>query len=226
MPRLDDRLKTVARQIIHQPNQRNAHVDVGSDHGHLLKALLATGRIDFGIAIENKRVPFQNSIKTLAGMNVDLRFADGLSGLQVDEADSLSLCGMGGETMIRILAEHPDRIPKLLVLQPNRRADLVRRWAIENDFALIDEQIAVGHWRYVILRFEKLSSDRETCYDDLDFEAAILLGPHLIQRWQPEFVLGLREEYAYLSQLKPNAGNAKKRLDAIERIGRPKNLYH
>ncbi|TWU43151.1 tRNA (adenine(22)-N(1))-methyltransferase [Novipirellula aureliae] len=218
MPRLDDRLKTVARQIVHQANQRNTHVDIGSDHGHLLKALLAAGRIDYGIAIENKRVPFQNSTKTLRGMKADVRFADGLSGLQVDEADSLSICGMGGESMVKILAFHPDRVPKLVILQPNRRADLVRRWAMQNGYALIDEQIAVGHWRYVILRFEKNDSARDACYESVDFEAALLFGPHLIERWQTEFVVGLQEEYSYLKQLKPIAGNAKKRLDAIERI--------
>ena len=73
MPRLDERLKTVARQI-----RSDTHVDVGSDHGHLLLALLKAGRIRKGIAIENKQLPFENSRKTLTGVNAEVRFGSGL----------------------------------------------------------------------------------------------------------------------------------------------------
>ena len=89
MPRLDARLKSVAQQVCCR-----VHADIGSDHGHLLKALLAAGRIQRGIAIENKRQPFLNSQTTLQGVNADVRFADGIEGLKAGEADSLSICGI------------------------------------------------------------------------------------------------------------------------------------
>src|SRR6056297_785499 len=97
LPRLDERLKIVASLI-----RCRVHADIGSDHGHLLKALLKSGRIEFGIAIENKTQPFLNSRKTLADCRADVRLADGLAGLQKGEADCLSLCGMGGRSMVRI----------------------------------------------------------------------------------------------------------------------------
>ncbi len=74
MPRLDERLKTVARQI-----RWPIHADIGSDHGHLLKALLSAGRIDCGIAIENKRQPFENSRRTLADLASEVRLAEGFA---------------------------------------------------------------------------------------------------------------------------------------------------
>ena len=214
MPRLDDRLKAVAKQI-----RCDVHADIGSDHGHLLKSLLAAGRISKGIAIENKRQPFENSRATLQGFDADVRFADGLAGLHAEEADCLSICGMGGESMVRILQEFPDRIPPAVILQPNRRPELVRSWARENGFHLADEQIARGHWQYVILRFLRFAEPAaDPAYKGIDTDAAILFGPHLIRRWQTSFVDQLREEKRYLTNLGQRSKDANFRLDAIKRL--------
>jgi len=48
MPKLDQRLIAVTRRI-----GSGVHADIGSDHGLLLASLLGSGRIDYGIAIEN-----------------------------------------------------------------------------------------------------------------------------------------------------------------------------
>ena len=215
MPRLDDRLKVVAKQI-----RSPVHADIGSDHGHLLKALLTAGRIERGIAIENKQQPYLNSRATLDGLPADVRLADGLDGLQEDEADSLSICGIGGEAMVRILEKHPRRLPSLVILQPNRRPEILRRWGLENGFHLADEQIALGHWAYVILRFEKVpsSTDSDDAYEGLDREAAILLGPHLLRRYDPDFAARLCEEQRYLQGLKQLNPEAAMRRDIITRV--------
>ncbi|TWU47882.1 tRNA (adenine(22)-N(1))-methyltransferase [Rubripirellula reticaptiva] len=219
MPRLDDRLKAVASQI-----RCRVHADIGSDHAHLLKALLASGRIERGIAIENKPQPFRNSKATLAGYDADVRFADGFAGLAAGEADSVSICGMGGELMTSILDAHPDRVPEVVLLQPNRRPELLRRWGLRCRFDLVDEQVAIGHWAYPILRFSRRSSDtvgsRDVAYDGLDFEAAILFGPHLIRRWQSDFVDRLKDEATYLRKLDRLGEEPEQRLAAIERLMR------
>ena len=122
------------------------HADIGSDHANLLVALLRSGRVAKGIAIENKQQPLFHSEAALLGLNAEARLADGLDGLVEGEADSLSICGMGAESIVSILSSHPKRIPELIVLQPNRRADLIRRWGIDSGFHLVDEQIAYAHW--------------------------------------------------------------------------------
>ncbi|MGB7323374.1 MAG: class I SAM-dependent methyltransferase [Rubripirellula sp.] len=221
MPRLDDRLKAVASQI-----RCRVHADIGSDHGHLLKALLASGRIQRGIAIENKPQPLQNSKTTLAGYDADVRFADGFAGLAVGEADSVSICGMGGELMTAILDAFPDRVPETLLLQPNRRPELLRRWGLRCRYDLVDEQVAIGHWAYPILRYRRRLSEAtepnaeayDEAYNGLDFEAAILFGPHLIRRWQPDFVDRLSDEAKYLRKLDRLGKEPALRLAAIERL--------
>ncbi|MGB1707088.1 MAG: tRNA (adenine(22)-N(1))-methyltransferase TrmK, partial [Rubripirellula sp.] len=98
MPHLDERLKKVAQQI-----RVTTHVDIGSDHANLLVALLRSGRVKKGIAIENKQQPLLHSQQALVGLDAEVRFADGLDGLLAGEADSLSICGMGAENIVSIL---------------------------------------------------------------------------------------------------------------------------
>jgi tRNA (adenine22-N1)-methyltransferase len=199
---MDLRLQTVARMI-----RSVVHADVGSDHALLLVSLLRSGRVQRGIAIENKQQPFRNSQSALSGLPAEVRLSDGLESLEPREADSLSICGMGGENIVKILQAHPNRIPSRIVLQPNRRADLVRQWALHSGFRLIDEQIAWGHWPYEILLLEMASTlEMDPAYTDLERDAAIMFGPLILQRSEPRFVERLREEREYLSQfeqLKP-----------------------
>ncbi|EMI55788.1 tRNA (adenine(22)-N(1))-methyltransferase [Rhodopirellula sallentina] len=220
MPHLDQRLKVVAQQI-----RCVTHADIGSDHGHLLKALLASGRIQRGIAIENKRQPYENSRSTLTGFNADVRLADGLEGLDAGEADSLSICGMGGELIVRILDAHPDRVPATAIIQPNRRPERVREWALRTGYHLTHETTAQGHWRYIILRFERPKTTEQSgqvhpdpAYKGLDREAALLFGPHLLRHFSNDFAESLEQERRYLRSLPRLAADAVRRLEVIDRI--------
>ena len=111
MPKLDQRLIAVTRRI-----RSRVHAYIGSDHGLLLASLLGSGRIHYGIAIENKQQPYENSSATLSELAAEVRLGDGLDVLKTGEADSLSICGMGAENMIGILKRHPDRVPHTVCL--------------------------------------------------------------------------------------------------------------
>ena len=213
LPKLDDRLSAVATRI-----RSRTHADIGSDHGHLLVALIETDRIQRGIAIENKRHPYENSAKTLAGLNAEVRFADGLAGLRPGEADSLSICGMGGRRIAQILGEFPDRVPTDVVLQPNRNPELVRAWGIQSGFHLVDECVARWNWSHHVLHFRQSELAADPAYDDVDLDAALLFGPLVISRREPEFVHRLGEEHRHLSSLHRLSERSARRLVAIRRI--------
>ncbi len=211
---MDVRLKTVAHMI-----RSAVHADVGSDHALLLVSLLRSGRIERGIAIENKLQPFQNSRDALAGLAAEARFSDGLESLKPHEADSLSICGMGGESMVKILEAHPDRVPRRIVLQPNRRADLVRQWALRAGFHIVDEQIAWGHWPYEIMLFEKAYAlEADPAYASVEKDAALMFGPLALRRGEARFVDRLREEQVYLSQFSTLKPYGRERLRLIEQV--------
>jgi len=211
MPRLDQRLKAVASLI-----RCSVHADIGSDHAHLLKALLASGRIERGIAVENKLQPFYNSQATLVGYNSEIRFGDGLEVLKAGEADSVSVCGMGGPRIVQILSAFPDRVPPQVVVQPNTRADIVREWGLDSGYHLVDEQIAHGHWPYQILSFSRRGDCPDSAYAGLDRNAALQFGPWVIRQSSSDFLARLHEERDYLRGLKHLEPNSQLRLEAIE----------
>ena len=213
MPHLDERLKKVAQQI-----RVRTHADIGSDHANLLVALLRSGRVERGIAIENKQQPLFHSQSALSGLNAEARFADGLEGLLAGEADSLSICGMGAESIVSILERSPERIPDFVILQPNRLPDLIRRWGFASGFHLVDEQVAFGHWPYVILSYRKSGQEADPAFQQIDHQADLLFGPWLLQRREPAFVALLREEQSYWQQFKQISEISLERRDAIERV--------
>lgn len=212
MPHLDDRLKAVAKLI-----RSDVHADIGSDHGYLLKSLLSAGRIKRGIAIENKKQPFANSKATLDGLSAEPRLADGLHGLAADEVDSLSICGMGGPLMVDILNQFPDRVPPVVVLQPNREVNRVRQWGLDAGYHLVDEQMVIGQRVFEILHFQR-SSDADLAYKDVDLVAALLLGPHHLKRWTPTFVQRLVDQQQYLQKLDGRNKTTQLRLDVITSV--------
>jgi tRNA (adenine22-N1)-methyltransferase len=212
MPYLDTRLKAVARQITSK-----IHVDIGSDHGHLLVALLKSRRIERGIAIENKDQPFRNSQLSLTGLCCDVRLGDGLSVLRTNEADSLSICGMGGQSIVNILRAHPVRVPDRIVLQPNRRSDVVRRWAKLSGFRLVEETIVLGHWAYDVMTFEKSMSLDDPSYDGIDSELGLWFGPLNLKRNDPLFQERLEQEREYFGRMERLSPDSERRLAMIVR---------
>ncbi len=213
MPHLDERLKKVAQQI-----RVTTHADIGSDHAHLLVALLRSGRVKKGIAIENKQQPLFHSQYALSGLNAEARFADGLEGLLAGEADSLSICGIGAENIVSILESRPERIPDFVILQPNRRPELIRRWGFESEFHLVDEQVAFGHWPYVILTYRKAGAEADPAFSQIDHQADLFFGPWLLQRREPAFVELLRAEQSYWRQFEQISEVSLARRDAIDRV--------
>ena len=212
MPHLDIRLRTVAKQI-----RAHCHADIGSDHGKLLVALLHAGRIQSAIAIENKLYPFENSRRALIGLNGEARYADGLHGLDVGEAESLSICGMGGASMVGILKAIPQRVPHQVVLQPNCDEELVRRWGFDNGFHLVDEQIAWSHRPYVVLTYRS-ASGLDPAYAKQDRDAAFMFGPINLARRDQPFIERLIEERKYLLTLNRLSDTTHHRLRLIELV--------
>lgn len=191
--------------------------DVGSDHGLLLANLLEAGSIEFGIAVENHRLPFENSVRALSGMNADVRFGDGLEPLSVGEASCLSICGMGAKSIRQILEAFPDRVPSHVVLQPNNHPEAVRRWAWDNHYHLVAERTVKEDWAFNILSFQR-SGDSEVldpAYAEIDVEAGLLFGPLEIQEGSPEFVQRLVEEREYWSQFERLEASKANRLRLI-----------
>jgi tRNA (adenine22-N1)-methyltransferase len=208
----DQRLQAAIKMI-----RSEVHADIGSDHGLMLFSMLKSGRIERGIAIENKRQPFENSVATLAGLNAEVRLGDGLAALQTGEADSLSICGMGGPKMRQLLQRFPDRLPKQVVVQPNERPELLREWGLNQGFYLVDEQLVVRrNCRFTILNFHQANgNDPDPAYADIDRAVGLEFGPWFLKRRESQFVEMLMEEEAYWNRFERLEPERQQRVELI-----------
>nr|WP_255639527.1 tRNA (adenine(22)-N(1))-methyltransferase TrmK [Deinococcus betulae] len=179
VPSLDARLSAVLALV-----QARCHADIGSDHAHLPLRLLQLGRIERGIIVELNPGPLAHARRNVAraglGERLEVRAGDGLAPLALGEVDSVSITGMGAQTMLGILTREPLRVPPALVLQPNDSAEPLRRWAWAHGYGLRQEALVAGHWAYPVLRLERRPGP-DPVYDGLPLDVALRYGPHLLR---------------------------------------------
>lgn len=112
----------------------DAIIDVGSDHGRLPAWLLLNGKIKKAYAsdISSASVAKINALARRFGLENSLFGVrcDGLSAFSGAEADTVTICGMGGETIVHILQNAP------WILEGNHRIILqcMSSFDVINDF--------------------------------------------------------------------------------------------
>lgn len=120
--------------------------DVGTDHAYLPIWLLKTGKIPRALACDINPGPLEaarrDAAKYGAGEGLALRLSDGLRAVSPQECGDVVIAGMGGELMLRIVAETPWlRDPsKRLVLQPMSSVPELRQGLRELGFAVLREE--------------------------------------------------------------------------------------
>lgn len=118
MLHLTPRLQTVADRV---PAGVRL-VDVGTDHAYLPAWLLLQERIPFALCTDLRPGPLERARETVEKWDVagraGLRLCDGLAGVCPEEVDVITIAGMGGETILTILAAAPWVLKKGLVVQP------------------------------------------------------------------------------------------------------------
>lgn len=129
--------------------------DIGCDHAYLPIALLERKRVTHAIGCDINEGPLEAARKNAARADVDLsvldlRLGDGLSALSPGEVDVVTLAGMGAGLMVDILSAQPDVVAQLqrIVVSPNVAPWLLRRWGMENGFAVGKEMVVYdnGHF--------------------------------------------------------------------------------
>ncbi len=132
--------------------------DVGTDHAYLPITLLSRGVISYAYAADVARGPLATAkahldecCRELPALDSQIRLVltDGLAGLDAvtPSVTDISICGMGGELITRILSNAPFvRIPAVrLILQPMTMQPVLRRWLCENGFAVEYERLCTAN---------------------------------------------------------------------------------
>lgn len=122
-------------------------IDVGCDHAHLCVELVRRGA-EYTYASDIREGPLQRAKETIAqcGMQtqVEAVLCDGLRAFSPDMADTIVICGMGGDTICHILEEAPWALvgKHRLVLQPMTRAGTLRRFLARRGCVIEQEKLA------------------------------------------------------------------------------------
>ena len=203
---LSKRLETVGRFV---PEAARL-ADIGSDHAYLPVALMLKGKIDFAVAGEVVKGPFESAkrqvMKNGLSERIEVRLANGLEAIEKDDQISaITIAGMGG-SLIRDILESGRQNQRLsgeerLILQPNIGEKTLRTWLKENNYQIIAEEIIEENKKiYEIIVAEKKEQP-------IDYsEKELMFGPFLLEeknaafsaKWQRE----LKQREVILEQLK------------------------
>jgi tRNA (adenine22-N1)-methyltransferase len=121
--------------------------DIGADHAWLLIGLAAAGKIKNGIGVEVTAGPYRQAAANVAAAGltgrIALRQGDGLAPLKPGEATGAALAGMGGNTIVGILARGQDIMASMafLALQPMGQAAALRRYLRQAGWRICREAI-------------------------------------------------------------------------------------
>ncbi|WP_269148839.1 class I SAM-dependent methyltransferase [Kyrpidia spormannii] len=146
--------------------------DIGSDHGMLACRLIETGRAQQVIAVEKRPGPYARTracVRARLGGEapVSVRLGDGLDPLEPGEVEVVVLAGMGGLTIMDILRRGMDKLGPntLVVAQPMKHADALRRWWQESGWRVTEEgQVEDRGRRYEVMAAMKPDAPGESFF--------------------------------------------------------------
>lgn len=133
-------------------------IDVGTDHGYLPAELAVRGYPGRLLASDLRPEPLAAARRTAENAGVKDRISfilcDGLDGCDPDALDTIVIAGMGGDTICGILDRGEWCMDRryTLVLQPMTHAEVLRYWLVNNEFAIVAEDIVEdGGFLYSVL---------------------------------------------------------------------------
>ena len=203
-------------------------LDVGSDHAYLPIELVERGHIEGAIAGEVVEGPYQSAVKNVEAHGlketIQVRLANGLAAFEeADQVSVITIAGMGGRLIARILEEGLDKLANVerLILQPNNREDDLRIWLQDNGFQIVAESILEDAGKfYEILVVE--AGQMKLSASDVRFGPFLSkeVSPVFVQKWQKE---AEKLEFA-LGQI-PEKNQAERQI-LVDKIDAIKEVLH
>lgn len=204
---LETRLAHLAAMV--DENTRLA--DIGTDHAYLPIDLVKSGKIQFAIASDVAKGPLDNAKTDIleAGLSnqIQTRLGSGLETIKPeDKIETVVIAGMGGKLMTDLLeaVKEKDELYPTLILEPNIGEPGVRKWLMEHNYQIIQEEIidTAGHIYELI---KAILTDKMHQLSDKE----ILFGPFLLKEKNSVFIKKWTNQLAYQKQLLVNLNKAK-----------------
>ncbi|MDG4963302.1 tRNA (adenine(22)-N(1))-methyltransferase TrmK [Lactococcus lactis] len=220
--KLSKRLKAVADYV----DNGARLADIGSDHAYLPTYLMQKLVIEFAVAGEVVKGPFEIAKNHVAEADLSdrivVRLANGLGAIEnTDKIDTIVIAGMGGILISEILEAGKEKLSpvKRLILQPNNHEESLRQWLVNHQFVIKKEEILLEAGKfYEIIVAEPLSKlmTEKLSVNDLTF------GPFLSKEKSTVFQQKWQKELNTLNKIiaRLPEEQAKKRQEVLNQIAR------
>lgn len=190
--RLSKRIYKIAEKV----NKGETAADIGTDHGYVPMLLIRYGVSPRVIMSDISSGSLAKAVETfeIAGIDVseeDFRVGDGLSTIEAGEVDDIIIGGLGGFTIIEILANdlNKSRSFRKLIIQPRKHSGNLRYFLYTHGWDITDEDIA-PEGKFVcevITAVPSEDTSRTAPYDEEDIrwkypEAIIYADPVLARK--------------------------------------------
>lgn len=147
------------QQIANLVPQDACLADIGTDHGYLPLALLQMGRISKAVASDLREGPLDSARRNAAAYGlqdkISLRLGAGLEQISPAECDTITIAGMGGETIAQILEAAPwtKAGNHTLLMQPMTMIPDLRQYLYANGYQILRETPCIeGKRQYTIIQ--------------------------------------------------------------------------
>jgi len=148
-------------------------LDIGTDHGLVLKKAFEKGYIKKAIASDLREEPLNQAKANLEKYPVSFILSDGFK--QINEPfDACIIAGMGAYLITDILKNAPK--DKTYILQANDKQEILRSYLNESGFEIVDEFVIHDKFFYIMMIIK--AGHMNLLEDDL------YLGPKL--KYKPE----------------------------------------
>ncbi len=197
--------------------------DVGTDHGYIPIYLMQKNIASKVIALDINGGPLKRARMHIIGYNlkgqIETRLSDGLSAVRPGEVDTMIAAGMGGGLVIKILEEGQEVVKSLkaCILQPQSEVWRVRRYLLDHNMNIIDEDMVEEDGKYYpMMRVVHGESPRYA-------ECEYIFGKRLLEKKNPVLEKFLHRELdireGIFKELSHHVGSegARERMQEIRR---------
>lgn len=201
---LSERLLAAASLV----TQGNVLADIGTDHGYLPIWLCKEDRIPRALAMDVRPGPLSHAARNIQEAEltdrIETRLSDGLAALSPGEAQSISICGMGGALICRILkdGEQTAKSAEELILGAQSEVPEVRAFLCRSGWHIEEERMILEDGKYYpLIRAVKGSGP---VYTDLE----LAFGPCLLKKGDPVLAKYLVWHRGVLEKIRASLGQA------------------
>ncbi|MCD8356102.1 MAG: class I SAM-dependent methyltransferase [Clostridia bacterium] len=227
---LTPRLRTIMAQV---PDGARL-ADIGTDHALIPAALLRRGKIKTAIASDIRQGPLDSAARTARQFGLEnqisLRLGAGMCTIQPEEADTIVIAGMGGETIAQILEDDSWALDgnHLLLLQPMTAQPFLRQYLAAHGGAIEKESLCrEGKRMYTVMTVRGGSQLQEKSLPECCISKALLSDPmaevylkRLLEREENITASLEKASNQKPEELALHRGNVQVLRDAMSQIGK------